>query len=53
MYRYASNDSATCRRADLDTIFIAANFDETADRGNNNSGMLDAAGAKGPKVRGV
>lgn len=44
------NDTATCRRADLDTIFITTNFDETQDRNNQNSGMLDSAGAnKGPR----
>ena len=43
------NDTSTCRRSDLDTIFITTNFDETQDRGNNNSGMLESAGAKGPK----
>ena len=37
----AANDSATCRRSDLDTIFITTNFDESEQRGAN-SGMLEA-----------
>jgi hypothetical protein len=47
------SESSTCRRADLDTIFITTNFDETQDRADTKSGMLEAAGAKAGSGKGV